>query len=404
MIVRPSSTPNVPVKGESDGRTGYRTITTYLKDRIEGGEFPAGTYLPTERELQDVYQVSRTTVRRALASLVDTGWAEALPGRGVVAARGFRRATSGQVAVIDSDSHVSKLLHVRMHSGLQALGLEPVQLGEKAGYAMEDALRKTMSEEFSAALIWSYEGFPDVNLVAQVNRRLPVVALDHRIDGADCDLVTFDYEQAAYDATAHLALQGCRRIGIVGMLDMLEVTHYRLRGYLRAMFAHGLQPEPRDFIFVATSGHNHADVSVLEHRLRSGDRPDGIFVMQDSFAEDTIAAALRAGLNPPYDLRFTTLGADFDISVDGFGLTAVALDWESFGAETIALLERRMENLQGPPLTRLARHHLVVRGLCGAPPEQWTKGPHGEMNPLEELAVASPQVQFTSRWGVQRNT
>ena len=380
---------------DGGARNGYREVASVLQGRVEGGEFAPGSYLPTERKLQEDYGVSRTTVRRALASLIDAGWAEALPGRGVVAARGFRRATSGKVAVIDNDSYVANVLHARMREGLQALGLEPVNLGRGAGYSMEDALRKTAEDEFMAALVWSYEGFPNAELVASVNRQLPIVALDHRLEGAECDLVTFDYERAAYDATSHLIAQGSRRIGVVGMLDMLEITHARFRGYLRAMFAHGIQPEPRDFLFVATSGHNRADPSVLESRLRSGDRPDGMLVMQDGYVAATVAAALRSGLALPGDLRIATLGDDYDVRVDGLRTTAVAFDWDGFVREALGLLQNRMANLHGPPLTRRAGYRLVVRGLSGAPPSGWTEPEE------EERLVPRPERRFTTRWNAQ---
>ena len=342
-------------------RNGYRSVAAELQRRIESGEFTLGSYLPTERELQEEHGVSRTTVRRALASLVETGWAEALPGRGVVAARGFRRVASGLIALIDNDTPVSRMLHSRMRDGLVALGLEPVLLGEGAGYSMEDALRKAAADRFAAAFVWSYEGFPDADLVARVARQLPIVALDHKLEGAECDLVTFDYEGAAYEATTHLVRQGCRRIGVVGMLDMLEITHARFRGYLRAMFAHGLQPEPRDFFFVATSGRNVADPRVIEPRLQSPDRPEGLLVLQDSYLEDVVGVALRAGLMPFRDLNLVVLGDDYDVTFDGRGVSAVTFDWDEFARSAFALLENRLENLHGPPRTSQVSHRLIVR-------------------------------------------
>lgn len=381
-------------------RYGYRAITASLQGRIEAGEIPSGSYLPTERQLQDAFGASRTTVRRALAALVETGWAEVLPGRGVVAARGYRRGTTRRVACIDSDSYVARMLRSRLEERLRAEDLELVPLGRSCDEGLEPAMRRAMDEGYAAALIWSYEGFPDSDLVGRLNRQLPVVALDHRLEGADCDLVTFDYEGAAYEATSHLIRQGARRIGVVGMLDMLEINHQRFRGYLRAMFAHGLQPLPRDFVFFATSGHDAPDVSLLEARLRSGDRPDAFFVMQDSFAVEAVAAALRTGLFLPHDLKLATLGDEHDVSVDGLGMTALAFDWEQLAEDALALLHHRLTNLHRPSQTRLAPHHLIVRGLCGAPRDHWT--PENEMvrGFRGGESVPRSEVQFTSKWTV----
>ena len=375
---------------------GYRVITTLLQGRIAAGEIPTGSYLPTERELQDAYGASRTTVRRALASLVETGWAEALPGRGVIAARGYRRGTTRRVACIDNDSYVARMLRVRLASRLREQGLELVTLGR--GQGMEQALQSTLEEGCAAAFVWTYEGFPNRDLVGDVARQLPIVALDHPLEGADGDLVSFDYEQAAFDATEHLIRQGARRIGVVGMMDMLEINHQRFRGYLRAMFAHGLQPQPRDFVFFATSGHDAPDVSLLETRLRSGDRPDALFVMQDSFATETVATALRSGLFLPHDLKLATLGDDYDVSMDDLGMTAIAFDWEGLAEDAFTLLRQRLESLHRPSQTRLVPHHLIVRGLCGAPPSDWTPEKEMVRGFREDGTAPRAETRFTSRW------
>jgi GntR family transcriptional regulator len=56
----------------------YRVVA----DRIAHGDLPPGAQLPSERSLCDELQVSRTTVRRAIAALSEDGLVEAAPGRG----------------------------------------------------------------------------------------------------------------------------------------------------------------------------------------------------------------------------------------------------------------------------------------------------------------------------------
>ena len=59
-----------------------------IEDRIGRGELAAGEQLPTERELGDLYAVSRVTVRRAIASLAADGLVYAIQGRGTFVASG----------------------------------------------------------------------------------------------------------------------------------------------------------------------------------------------------------------------------------------------------------------------------------------------------------------------------
>jgi GntR family transcriptional regulator len=59
----------------------YR-VYRLVADRITLGELAPGERLPSERSLCDQLQVSRTTVRRALAALTEDGLVESAPGRG----------------------------------------------------------------------------------------------------------------------------------------------------------------------------------------------------------------------------------------------------------------------------------------------------------------------------------
>lgn len=47
----------------------YYSIYLEIKDKIEGGKFKIGQKLPSERELEKIYSVSRTTIRQALLKL-----------------------------------------------------------------------------------------------------------------------------------------------------------------------------------------------------------------------------------------------------------------------------------------------------------------------------------------------
>ena len=60
----------------------YRQIAEDLRSKIEAGELPRGTQLPTEIELRDQYNASRNTVRDAIKWLITRGLVETRPGQG----------------------------------------------------------------------------------------------------------------------------------------------------------------------------------------------------------------------------------------------------------------------------------------------------------------------------------
>jgi GntR family transcriptional regulator len=76
----------------------YKQLEEKLLKEIESGERPAGNRIPTESELSQQYNVSRVTVRKALAGLSELGYLERKSGKGTfVAEKKFQRGISSGV-------------------------------------------------------------------------------------------------------------------------------------------------------------------------------------------------------------------------------------------------------------------------------------------------------------------
>lgn len=354
-------------------RNAYLRIATSLREQIESGVLEPGAFLPTERELQERFTAGRSTVRRALAQLVESGCAQNVPNRGVIVLRAPQeRRLTGNVALIDAGSDILRLMGMRLAAKVRDEGLYLVHLGGSVEYPTEKAIQTALDNDFAGAIVWPYRAFPDTEFMAQAAKRLPIISLDHRQEGAETDLVTVDHESAAAEATEQLIRNGCRRIAITGMMDALEITHHRFRGYLKALFKHGLRPRPRDFAFCATSGADGPDTFLLESRIAAADRPDGILILQDLFAPVTVETILRMGLSVPHDIKIVAIGDDIDLTVDGLGMTAVGFDWDAMAAEAVKVLLKRIAAPDQPVRTTFIPHKLVVRGLCGAPAAECT--------------------------------
>jgi GntR family transcriptional regulator len=65
----------------------YRQIADILRRRIESGQYPPDTRIPTESELTEAFEVARTTARRAVEVLREEGLIYTVPQRGSYVAR-----------------------------------------------------------------------------------------------------------------------------------------------------------------------------------------------------------------------------------------------------------------------------------------------------------------------------
>ncbi len=74
----------------------YVQIEEHLKRRMKQGEFTVGTAIPSERELSEMFDVSRMTVRQSIMNLVTEGLLYREKGRGTfVAAPKMEQPLSG---------------------------------------------------------------------------------------------------------------------------------------------------------------------------------------------------------------------------------------------------------------------------------------------------------------------
>ncbi|MEH0843642.1 winged helix-turn-helix domain-containing protein [Micromonospora sp. CPCC 205711] len=62
-----------------------------LLSKIKDGTYPPGSQLPSGRALADEYDVSQSTISRAVARLREQGVLVGRPGRGVFVAESSRR-------------------------------------------------------------------------------------------------------------------------------------------------------------------------------------------------------------------------------------------------------------------------------------------------------------------------
>ncbi|MDR2184966.1 MAG: GntR family transcriptional regulator [Treponema sp.] len=69
-------------KGKAVKNPIYQDVYFKMRKLITTGEYIAGDFLPTEDRLEDIYGVSRTTIRKAVEMLAADGYIEVKQGRG----------------------------------------------------------------------------------------------------------------------------------------------------------------------------------------------------------------------------------------------------------------------------------------------------------------------------------
>jgi len=197
-------------------------------------------------------------------------------------------------------------------------------------------------------------------LILQVREQLPVVIVDHHLEGIDS--VMIDNVGGARKAVTHLIQLGHREIGFVTeTLNNLSFSE-RFEGYKQALEAHGIAFNER-LVAEGIPGANCGYVAV--QRLLQHAYPTGVFASNDEAA----AGAIRA-------IKETDLQVPEDVAVVGFDdgtlaphteppLTSVRVFRRIMGQWAATRLLELAEDPDSPPVQIKVSTKLVIRGSCG---------------------------------------
>lgn len=251
--------------------------------------------------------VSAATVSRVINgnATVDTGLAERvqhamteLDYRPNAVARNLRRSQTSLWAVIISD--IGNPFFTSLVRGVE-------DVAQRAGFSVvlcnSDEDQSKESRYVSAALAEKMAGviISPSGSAANVNRllqaRTPVVVIDRELPGISADTVLVDNEHGAEMATEHLIKANCRRIACITGPRKVSTASRRLRGYQRALKAHGLSQDS-DLV-------RHADYreeggyAAMASLLDSGARPDGIFAANNLMTIGAVECLVDRGIAIP---------------------------------------------------------------------------------------------------------
>lgn len=136
---------------------GHSRLREAIRERIVGGEWTPGALIPTEEDIAEEYQCSRTTVNRALQGLAEAGLIERKRGAGTRVALGQVKRAQFDIAIVRREveatgaaynhrivlnetrpapGYVANRLHLPPKR--KALHLQTVHLADRRPYAFED--------------------------------------------------------------------------------------------------------------------------------------------------------------------------------------------------------------------------------------------------------------------------
>ena len=178
---------------------------------------------------------------------------------------------------------------------------------------------------------------------------VPLVFFDRVIEsfGAEgSSAVSIDDYQGAYQAVAHLAAQGCRRIAHFTGHPTLAINRHRLEGYHAALRDAGLVPDPALVLTIELGQAGGA--AAMRQLLAAPERPDAVFAATDRAAVGALQVLKEAGLRVPHDVALVGFSNEVFTTLTEPTLTSVDQCGEEMGRTAVQLLHRLLEGQPAP--------------------------------------------------------
>jgi len=216
-------------------------------------------------------------------------------------------------------------------------------------------------------IITPSEGISDT-IQSLLNSHLPVVLFDRYIPGLQTNYVVSDNIKGAYDATAHLAQQGYKRIALVTLYSSQTQMRDRMDGYMRAIDTFKLQP------YVKKVNTGQDELAIIEDfkSFLGEQQPDAIFFATNYLAILGLKAMRQRSEAMPAVASYDdhTLFKLFSPTI-----TAVSQPIEAIADELIRILLNQLDGKAKELKQVVLPSELIVRESSKTRPEVSAGGP-----------------------------
>lgn len=354
----------------------HRKIYTDILDRIRSGELRPGQRLPTERELVDLYGVSRPTVAKALSRLQQEGVIDRRPGSGSYVAE-----IHDTVPPVDSryfgllipklgvteifEPICARIAQLSRHHNFHLIWSDSTaHKTSSTAEHFEEACDRYLEQKIDGLFFVPLELVPDCRKTNErIVRRLteasiPVVLLDSDYlpypERSPFDLVGVDNIRAGYRAAEHFLKQGAIRVDFVYRPFSAYTVESRLNGCRLALAERGIS---------MPTGCVH---------IGEPDDPEFVDKIMETGAENLICANDATAISLMHTLQKRPENVPDDVRVIGFDnvkfaefaripLTTFRQPCSELGELAVEVMMARLRHPDRPAVTLGANAQFLIR-------------------------------------------
>jgi len=348
----------------------YQIIIDDIKSHILSGTYKAGEQIPTESALQDLYQVSRQTVRKALLELANEGYLRSEKGSGTYVSNQYRSRANGKTAnktIGVITTYISDYIFPSIIRGIESRLNE-----DNYSLLLASTNNDCMQEKKALEMMLSYgvDGLiveptrsnlynPNIPYYLSFQEQeVPFVMINAYYEELDVPYFCLDDVQSSYLATSELIAKGHTRIGIIAKMDDLQ-GKFRMKGFIKALGEARLTFQPEHVLSFDTSTKPELSTNVEKFLNEHLDEITALVCYNDEVGLEVVQVCRKLGISIPEQLSIVGQDNSYLARNAHIKLTTLTHPQERMGRDAADWIIRRLQGKKDLPARTIYTPELI---------------------------------------------
>ncbi|WDQ35687.1 GntR family transcriptional regulator [Paenibacillus marchantiae] len=338
----------------------YQVIIDDIKSNILSGTYSVGEQIPTESALQDSYNVSRQTVRKAILELSNEGFLRSEKGSGTYVSNLYRSRTGGNtmkktIGVITT--YISDYIFPSIIRGIEgrlnednyslllASTNNDVEQEKKAlemmlSYGVDGLIVEPTKSNLYNPNIAYYLSFKEQDV--------PFTMINAFYEELEVPFFCLDDVQSSYLATRELIAKGHSQIGIIAKMDDLQ-GKYRMKGYIKALGEAKLRFHPEQVLSFDTASKPDLSTNLEVFLEENRDALTSLVCYNDEVGLEVVHACRKLGISIPDELSIIGQDNSYIAKNANIKLTTLTHPQEQMGRDAADWVIKKLQGKKDLP-------------------------------------------------------
>ncbi len=338
----------------------YQVIIEDIKSKILSGDYSMGEQIPTESIMQEMYNVSRHTVRKAILELSNEGFLRSEKGSGTYVSNQYQSKTSGAsanktIGVITtyiSDyifpsiiRGIESRLNKDNYSLLLASTNNDVEQEKKAlemmlSYGVDGLIVEPTKSNLYNPNISYYLSFKEQDV--------PFTMINAYYEELDVPFFCLDDVQSSYLATNELISKGHTQIGLIAKMDDLQ-GKYRMKGYIKALGEAKLRFQPEHILSFNTETKLDLYANLKTFLTENKDEMTALVCYNDEVGLEVVNVCRQLGISIPDKLSIIGQDNSYIAKNATINLTTLTHPQEQMGHDAADWIIKKLQGKKELP-------------------------------------------------------